>query len=139
MPYRFREDVATADVAFEASGKTLEEVFTAAADALLNVMVEHPEAVEPREEREIHLENNELDLLLFEFLQAFIYLKDVETLMLRARDVKVTENGGHLHELHAMASGEKLDPERHHPLVDVKAVTLHRFRLSTTPEGWEAF
>lgn len=32
---------------------------------------------------------------------------------------------------------EKLDPGRHHPRVDVKAVTLHRFRLEKTDYGWE--
>jgi hypothetical protein len=40
MPYRFLEDIATADIAFEARGETLEEVFTAAAEATMNVMIE---------------------------------------------------------------------------------------------------
>lgn len=34
--------------------------------------------------------------------------------------------------------GEKLDPTRHFPRVDVKTVTLHRFHLERTPHGWEA-
>jgi SHS2 domain-containing protein len=37
-----------------------------------------------------------------------------------------------------MACGEKLDPDRHHPRVDVKAVTLHRFSLQQGEHGWEA-
>jgi SHS2 domain-containing protein len=41
--------------------------------------------------------------------------------------------------LQATAWGERLDPERHHPRVDVKAVTLHQFRLEKTGQGWEAF
>lgn len=40
MPYRFLEDIATADIAFEARGETLEEVFTAVAEATMNVMIE---------------------------------------------------------------------------------------------------
>jgi SHS2 domain-containing protein len=40
--------------------------------------------------------------------------------------------------LEAIALGEKLDPERHHPRVDVKAVTLHHFRLEKTERGWKA-
>jgi SHS2 domain-containing protein len=41
--------------------------------------------------------------------------------------------------LEAIARGEKLDPERHHPRVDVKAVTLHHFRLEKTERGWKAW
>jgi SHS2 domain-containing protein len=37
-----------------------------------------------------------------------------------------------------MACGEVLDPDRHHPRVDVKAVTLHHFRLEKTDCGWKA-
>ncbi|MDD5233464.1 MAG: archease [Syntrophales bacterium] len=33
----------------------------------------------------------------------------------------------------------KSGAERHHPLVDVKAVTFHRFSLKETGEGWRAF
>jgi SHS2 domain-containing protein len=40
--------------------------------------------------------------------------------------------------LEAIALGEKLDPERHHPRVDVKAVTLHHFSLKKTEGGWKA-
>jgi SHS2 domain-containing protein len=38
-----------------------------------------------------------------------------------------------------MAGGEPINLERHRLRVDVKAVTLHRFRLEKTAEGWEAF
>ena len=41
--------------------------------------------------------------------------------------------------LHATAIGEQLDPQRHQMRVDVKAVTLHRFRVEQTEQGWEAF
>ncbi|HOV88133.1 MAG TPA: archease, partial [Syntrophobacteraceae bacterium] len=40
MPFRYIEDIATADVAFEAWGETLEDLCVAAADATMNVMVE---------------------------------------------------------------------------------------------------
>ena len=36
------------------------------------------------------------------------------------------------------ARGERLDPARHQQRADVKAVTLHKFRLEQTTEGWEA-
>jgi SHS2 domain-containing protein len=138
MPYEFLEDVATADIAFSAWGETLEETFRAAADATLNVMVEEINAVQPRETREFRLENDQLDMLLFDFLQELIYYKDSETLMLRIPQVRIQDRSKPYF-LEAAARGETLDPARHHPRVDVKAVTLHRFNLAQTDRGWEAF
>ena len=40
--------------------------------------------------------------------------------------------------LHAEAWGEELYPEKHELLVDVKAVTLHRFCVEKKESGWEA-
>ncbi len=40
MPYKFLEDIATADAAFEALGSTPEELFTEAALATFEVMVD---------------------------------------------------------------------------------------------------
>ena len=91
MPYEFLEDVATADIAFSAWGKTLEETFRAAADATMNVMVEELDAIQPKEKRELRLENDQLDMLLFDFLQELIYYKDSEKLMLRIPQVRVQE------------------------------------------------
>ncbi len=138
MPYEFLEDVATADIAFSARGETLEETFRAAAEATLNVMVEETEAVQPRGTRRIRLENGELDMLLFDFLQELIYYKDAEQLMLRVPEIRIQGDTAPF-DLQAEAAGEKLDPDRHHPRVDVKAVTLHQFRLARTDAGWEAF
>ena len=137
MPYEFLEDLATADIAFQAWGKDLEETFISAADATMNVMVDELHAIEPRERRESRLENDALDLLLFNFLQELIYYKDTEKLMLRVNQARVQAEA-RPYVLEALASGETLDPERHHPRVDVKAVTLHHFRLEKTERGWEA-
>jgi len=137
MPYEFLEDVATADIAFMARGETLEETFRAAAEATLNVMIEEIEAIRPEERRELRLENPEVDLLLFDFLQEFIYYNDAENLMLRVERLKIEEDGKKF-TLRATAQGERLNPERHLLRVDVKAVTLHQFRVEKTGAGWEA-
>ena len=56
------EDLAAADVAFQAWGTNLEETFIAAADATMNVMVEDL-AIELPGEAEIAAGKHELDLL----------------------------------------------------------------------------
>lgn len=137
MPYAFLEDVAIADIAFKASGKDLVEVFTAAADATMNVMVEELDSIRPMEHRRFQLENDGLDMLLFDLLQELIYYKDAEQLLLRVDRLIIREQNG-LHLMTAQTAGEVMDPERHQMRVDVKAVTLHQFALHQTPQGWEA-
>jgi len=136
MPYQFLEDIAIADIAFTAWGKDLQETFIAAADATMNVMVEDLDSIQPLEKREVRLQNEALDMLLFDLLQELVYYKDSEKLMLRIHQIKIKRDDG-LHVLEAIALGEKLDPNRHHTRVDVKAVTLHRFELIKTDQGWK--
>ncbi len=83
MTYRFLESVAIADVAFEATGRNLAELFAAAGDATINTMIDPIEGIRAKTSREIQLSNDELDLLLFDFLQELIYYKDADGLLLR--------------------------------------------------------
>lgn len=137
MPYEFLEDIATADIAFRATGKDLPELFQAAGDATINTMIENLDVIEPKQTKIFHLQNEALDLLLFNFLQELIYYKDSEQLLLRPQQVEINEKDGQYF-LTARAQGEKLDRDRHQQRVDVKAVTLHRFQLEKTKDGWTA-
>jgi SHS2 domain-containing protein len=136
MPYEYLEDIAIADIAFHAWGKDLEELFIAAGDATINTMIDNIEVIALQETRIFHLENDALDMLLFNFLQEFIYYKDSELLLLRPEQVKLEER--EIYYLQSVTKGEKLNPKKHHQRVDVKAVTLHHFQLEKTPEGWQA-
>ena len=138
MPYRYLEDVATADVAFEATGKTCEEMFIAAWDASLNVMVEDLATVHKRVEKSFQLEEESVELLLFQFLQEQIFHKDAEELLLRISSLEISEEKG-MFILKAQASGERLNPDVHPMNVDVKAVTYHMFKVEKAEEGFKAF
>jgi SHS2 domain-containing protein len=137
MPYRYLEDLGTADIAFEATGRDLAELFCAAADAMTNVMIDNIEAIRPLHTREIQLSNDKLDMLLFDFLQELIFLKDAERLLLRIRGAQIGERDD-IYLVQATAEGEPLDAERHHQRADVKAVTLHDFFVEQVEEGWKA-
>jgi len=137
MPYHYLEEIGTADIAFEATGRDLPELFMAAADATMNVMIDNLDAIDPRETRYIELVNDKLDMLLFDFLQELIYFKDAEQLLLRVRDVRIEQRDGK-HFLKTEAAGEPLDSARHHQRADVKAVTLHDFSVEKQNEGWKA-
>ena len=137
MPYRYLTDIAIADAAFEAWGDTVEELFVAASDATTNVMVEDLGTIHDLERRSIEVEENAVDMLLFQLLQELVFYKDAEQLLLRVSSVQINRNNGSYH-LHAQTYGEAINPEKHELLVDVKAVTLHRFQVEQTSHGWKA-
>jgi SHS2 domain-containing protein len=89
------------------------------------------------ETRQIELSNDKLDMLLFDFLQELIFLKDAERLLLRIRGVQIGERDENYF-VKATAAGEPLDAERHHQRADVKAVTLHDFSVEQIDGGWKA-
>ena len=138
MPYRFLEDVAIADVAFEAWGPDLEALFVAASDATLNVMVKDLNSVSTIVERPVSLDPEPIDLLLLNYLQEIIFYKDAERLLLRTQDVRISGQE-ESYKVVGVLAGEELDMHRHDLVVDVKAVTLHQFRVAQSDRGWEAF
>ena len=137
MPYHYVEDLGTADIAFEATGRDLPELFVAAADATMNVMIDNLDAIESRETRQIELSNDNVEMLLFDFLQELIYFKDAERLLLRARETQIVQTDG-AYFLKAKVAGELLDDARHQQRADVKAVTLHGFSVKKHGDNWKA-
>jgi len=137
MPYQYLEEIAKADVAFEAWGETREEMFIAAADAMMNVMVADLATIRVKERRTLRVEADALDMLLFELLQELIFQKDAARLLLRVKEVEIMRQIEN-YRLTGVAEGEELDPQRHDLVVDVKAVTLHRFGVERTDGGWKA-
>jgi SHS2 domain-containing protein len=136
MPYRYLPDVAIADVAFEASSGTLEELFSAAVDAALGVMVEAPEAIPRVETRSMHAEDADLDMLLFKLLAEVVYYKDADRVLLRCPHPDIRREGS-LWRLSAKLEGGSVDSSGT-LLLDVKAVTLHMLRVNHTADGWTA-
>ena len=137
MPYRYREDIATADAALEAWGESIEELFISAADAAINVMVEDLNSIAPVRRFTIQLESESTEMLLFHLLEELIFYKDAETLLTRVSNItiKPLDKG---FSLDAEVDGEEINPDKHELNVDVKAVTLHRFKMEETTEGWKA-
>ncbi len=135
--FEFLDEIAIADIAFRAWGPSLAEVFRNAATAVTNVMVDELETVVPRERRVVELYSPTAEMLLFDLLQELIFYKDAEGLLLLPEQMEIEEkeNGW---SLWGALRGEKLEPERHPLNADVKAVTMHRFALRPTEEGWQA-
>ncbi len=136
MPYRYLDEMATADVAFQAEAPDLEALFITAAEATVHVMIDDLTAIRRRTERRVTLQAEDIELLLFQFLQEFVFFKDAEGLLLLPEKVEIVQQP-QKHRLKATVCGEVIDRNRHDLIVDIKAVTLHRFRVTQTDSGWE--
>lgn len=132
MGYRFLGEIATADIAFEADGKTLEELFINSALALEDSMVDL-KGVGEKDKKIIEIENKDIENLLYDWLAELIFLKDSEDLLFSKFNIKIENN-----KLNAECFGEKIDRKKHSLRNDVKAVTLHRFKIEETDKGWKA-
>lgn len=137
MPYRYLENIAIADIAFEAKAQTKEDLFIAASDALMNVMVEDLNTILALDRITIRVEAGDMDMLLFKLLEELIYFKDAQQLLLRISEINILNESNH-YVLNAQAYGERIDPEKHQLMIDVKAVTLHRFSVTQAQDGWQA-
>jgi SHS2 domain-containing protein len=137
MPYRYLEDIAIADAAFEAWGDTIEELFVSASHATLNIMVNDLSAIRPSQFRHFRVEETQVDMLLFQLLQELVYYKDAEQLLLLVRSVRINQ-GESGWTAFVEVAGESIDPQRHDLIVDIKAITLHDFDVRQTEKGWTA-
>jgi SHS2 domain-containing protein len=137
MTYRYLEKITTADVAFQAYGKSLEVLFLSAWDATLNVMVSNIETIKRKILKTVRIANSAIELLLFDFLQELLFFKDAERLLLRINSLHIGKTG-ETYGLRAEAAGEIIDSKHHELLVDVKAVTFYRFCVEQVSSGWRA-
>jgi SHS2 domain-containing protein len=137
MPYRYLDDIAIADAAFEAWGSTAEEMLVSASDATINIMIRDLDAIRFREYRHLQIAENQLDMILFQLLQELVYYKDAERLLLRVHTIRLDRRDGSW-TAYAELAGEPIDPGRHDLGVDVKAITLHKFEVLQTPGRWTA-
>jgi SHS2 domain-containing protein len=135
MSYRYVDSMS--DVAFTACGETIEELFLECWNATLNVMAGNAGAIDKKIGKKIEITDRALDLLLFDFLQELIFYKDAERIFLCIDNVTIRRIDAE-NTLTAEAKGEEIDRAKHRVLVDVKAVTMHRFSLLHTDHSWRA-
>ena len=132
--HRFLDDIAIADLAFEARGTTPEDLLLAAADALI-VTIADPATIVPNRHCTITLTAPDLSSLLFDWLSELVFLKDAETMIFC--DADVTVQNGTSWELSALIRGDTRQ-DSHRLGSDVKAVTKHLYDVSHHGNEWIA-
>ncbi|MEM2932843.1 MAG: archease [Candidatus Pacearchaeota archaeon] len=125
----------TADALFEVKARSLEQLFVDAAKALNAVQVEL-KTLEPTVTKEIHLKNESIEMLLYDFLQELVFIKDTEQLLFKDFKIKIIQDKGY--ELCALCYGAKIDMKKQTLLADVKAITFEEFRVWKENNSWRA-
>jgi SHS2 domain-containing protein len=133
--YRFNEEAAPSDCAVEIYGQTLSELFTQAALAVTETTVEL-DGIREVDRKTLVLEAEELEDLLYDWLDELVYLKDAERMVFSRYEIELDEANV---KLNAALYGEELDTDRHQICADIKAVTYHKFSLEKREDGWTAF
>jgi SHS2 domain-containing protein len=134
--FRFLEDIALADIAFEAEGESVEEVFRGATQALLESMA-NPTTVTEGWERTIERNDVDPSVLLFDWLSEVVYWKDAAGVVYRAAPLTLTREGD-VWLLRARLIGAPVDQQTQELHADVKGVTKHLYRLSQDTGRWKA-
>jgi SHS2 domain-containing protein len=132
MTYRFLPDVALADIAFEAESESVDGLFETCALAITDIMVD-PKTLQTTTERNLSIQSENLDRLLYDFMTELIVLKDVDSLLFGKFQVRVSNEGT---SLQAVVEGEPIDRQRHILRNDVKAVTMHLFGVKHEGKTW---
>jgi SHS2 domain-containing protein len=121
---RFQFIEHTADIGLIAYGKTLAEAFSNAAYGMFSIITEL-KAVKEIESRRLELHEDDLEALLFQWLNSLIYFFDVEMLLFKRFDI--SDFGEK--RLRAICHGEKYDPSRHQLKIGVKSATYHMLKV----------
>jgi SHS2 domain-containing protein len=119
--FEFREH--TADVQVRSWGSSLEEAFSQTAYSLMSTITPNLKKIIPKVEREIIVEAEDKEALLFDFLSEFLYIFDVDELVFNQIYVSKIEKFNDNYKLRATLKGEKFDLNKHEIGIEVKAIT----------------
>ena len=131
---RFRTIAHTSDIGLIGYGKTLAQAFANAAYGLASIMVELSN-VHEIESRNIEVNESSVEDLLFEWLNRFIYLFDVEMLVFKRFDIKEFDP----RRLVATCYGEMFDPSRHSFKTGIKSATYYLLKVDSENNQVQVF
>jgi len=122
----------TADIGIRVEGESLEGLFTGAAEAMFDVMVDSKPNLVSSISVPVDVEAAKIDELFVKWLQELLYVFDTRHLVLshfyidQISDTKLS--GG--------AKGMKFDKLRHEMKRQIKAVTYHMLKVEKKGDLW---
>ncbi|MDP2924832.1 MAG: archease [Nanoarchaeota archaeon] len=123
----------TADIKFQAFGKSLEEVFENSALALINIITK--EKIKAIINKKIKAKGKDLEELLYNFLEEFLFLLDSKDFIFsKFKKIKVYKKNEY-YNLSAEVLGDDIKNYRHEG--DVKAITYHEMFVIKEKDNWK--
>jgi SHS2 domain-containing protein len=123
----------TADVGFRATGETLADAFESATRAFADI-VAYEDPTEPTDELRVEVEadaeGEDVDALLFDYLDRLIYTQDVEGVVVVDAEVEADEKNLRLDAVLRVA------PIGEDAYLDIKAPTYSEMRAERDDGGW---
>jgi SHS2 domain-containing protein len=123
----------TADVGLRVRAATREQLFVEAARGLFSIVVANLDQVRPLLTKTWRVDGQQLDYLLFDWLNELLFALDTENFVLADCEVRLDDRG-----LSATCRGEPLDSRRHLSDHEVKAITYHGLKVEEATDGWVA-
>jgi len=133
MSYSLREH--TADIAVEASGATLDAVFAAVADGLAAACLDPGDVPDTGERFAVEATAEDLDSLLYDYLDELIFERDVRAVLPVDNDATVEGADGDWR-VTGTARGV---PAAGLGAREIKAVTYSEMVLEERDDGWYAY
>ncbi|AIY89407.1 archease [Geoglobus acetivorans] len=130
--YRFIDH--TADIAFEIEAETISELLRDASLAFYDAFV-YVEELKADTIREVQVNEDSVDYLLYSWLNELLYLFDTEKFAGKFAEVEVVEGDGIA--ARGVLKGDILSPEK--VKMEPKAITLHNFTVEKRKDIWYAF
>ncbi len=125
----FEELPHTADIKIRAHAPTLDQLFTEACRALMQVM--YGTDIKGGIIRKIELDSPDRESLLLDFLSELLFITDAENFVIAHSNVQITGN-----HLHATLEGEPFDPTRHHGGTEVKGISYSGMSIHEDTRGF---
>lgn len=109
------------DLGIEVRGSTLEEAFSGAAAGLISIILDLT-SVESKIEKEININAEDIEQLVVKWLSEILYLYDGQHFVCSEFNIRQLKRNY----LNAIVRGEEFCEKKHHPRLDVKAITYHQ-------------
>jgi len=113
----------TADVLIHSWGKDIESAFEQTAYGLMETITPDLSKISIEIEKEITVEAEDKEALLFDFLSEFLFIFDVEELVFSEVKVHGIKSVEGRYELSASLKGEVFNKDKHEIGTEVKAIT----------------
>ncbi len=117
----------TADVGIEVEAQSLQDLFEESAYGMFSIICENLDEVECKEYVEGSVQGEDLNELMYNFLENLLFL--FETKLILLKDVQVKIHEGKVWTLEFKACGEPVKKGKHRIATGIKSPTYHQMKV----------